>query len=226
MKKYLLAVILIGALTHPGFAQTSPRRSTEAMLEASLSSLKESYQNLISRNDFLSSGIAVYKTNIRYLHNELKFLEARKHELSGRSGGEGSAEKGVRGQWEEKIERLRQDISLLQERINSQSPAARQMARQKEKDALLSSVWRSRRDLRKAQEKLEGMERESVRSSETIAHLRRRQAALKRPWPEKQDRIHQRLAVLKEDNVRLKKEMASLEHAMLNHAGPPAGRHD
>lgn len=238
INKYLLttlALISIGAFPSPGHAYqpagldhlSSPQGSPGDMLELSLSSLKESYQNVKHKNDSLLSEISLSQMNIRYLHNELKSLEARRQALSGRSAGEGSAESGVRGQWEEKIERLRQDVSRLQERIHSQSPAVRQMTRQKEKDALLSSVWKSRRDLRKAQERLERMERESARSSETIAHLKQRQAALKHSWTEeKGDEIRQKLAVLGEDNVRLKKEKASLEQALLKRAGPPTGRHE
>ncbi|OGX41178.1 MAG: hypothetical protein A3G91_00115 [Omnitrophica WOR_2 bacterium RIFCSPLOWO2_12_FULL_50_9] len=217
MKKYLLTVIFIGALTHPGFAQTSPHGSAEAMLELSLAGLKESFRNLADKNDFLASEITGYEKHIQSLDEELKFLEARKHALLRKREQGGPVETGRKEDVDVKIKALQADIARLQAKTGMVSAGASPRLSKGQGNALGVSVRQSRRNVRKAQRDLARIEKESARPLKTIEHLRQRQTALKHQLPDSRDWIHQRLAVLKEDNIRLKKEAASLEQALPQH---------
>lgn len=217
MKKYLLTVIFIGALTHPCLAQTSPHRSAEAMLELSLAGLKESFRNLAEKNDFLASEIAGYETNIQSLNEELDFLEARRQALLRKREQGGPAILNPRSKsagYVSRIKALQADIARLQAKMGMVSAGAPPKLSKGQGNALGVSVRQSRKNVRKAGRDLARAEKERAQPLKTIERLRQRQAVFKRPLPDSKDWIHQRLAVLQEDNIRLKKEAASLEQAL------------
>ncbi len=188
---------------------------------------------MAEKNDFLASEIAGYETRIQSLNEELNSLEARRQALleRGEQSGPrinpvgilrgGPVARDKKDDVGAKIRALQADIARLKARGKMGSAGASFKLPKGQGNALGVFVRQSRKNVRKAQRDLARIEKESARPLKTIEHLRQRQAALKHQLPDSRDWVHQRLAVLQEDNIRLKKEAASLEQALLRRQKAP-----
>ncbi len=180
MKKSLIILFVCVWIAPFSFAQSSGNGGVANMVDASLQSLKESYQKLVDQNRLLISETQGHRERLRSLQEELDSLGSPENILSTNPGGQSQIETGS------SEATYRQEIEYLEDQIDSISEKSLDREFQQKKSELDTALEHSKKKLHVARLDVNKVKDESTATAAAIAQLKVKQAQLQRQIAGKQ----------------------------------------
>lgn len=166
MKSLLLALVCLFWSVPGVLAQSVSEAPAQEMLAVSLKGLKESYGQLIQRNNFLSAGIASYQKNLPFLQKELETIAAQKQELAAHKNSQGKeVEDG------DVLTFYREEIGRLRRQLNAPQEDERQKLFDQKKEQLKILVEQGRQNIKETQSRLQEVEQRYKQQTKMITQI-------------------------------------------------------